>query len=400
MDTVLIVGLAALGVVTSLALGLVALLNRRVRRVSGIVAIVLTAVSTLAALWGMGIILRATAPVPDDVLLFGNTSHSVFALKASDATTRWSFSLPNPNSVISGPPVMQDGVVYASTDSGVYALAANDGHLLWHSTTTIFVEAGSIGNGVIYGSSFQGVSTNQIVAINVNDGHQLWQVAAPMNVSNLVPTSGVVFVGRNGDEQDEILALDAASGHEMWKLPLNASGFLWLTAGSDGTVYGAADAGNLLHQSLAFALNPSTRTLLWQHPLSAFPQPILTINERTLYVGTGSSMVALDAGSGNEIWHFDLGPHIGTSSFVIDQGAVYLGAAGGFYALHASDGSLVWKHADEDNVSFETPLVSHGVVFSQTGHVGPTPFFSDTSHYVYAFRESSGQQYYRHYLYS
>jgi len=88
MSTVLIVGLATLGVAVSLGLGLVALRNLRVRLVGSIVAIVLAATSALAALWGMGILFRATAPVPDDVLLFGETSHSVFALKASDATTR------------------------------------------------------------------------------------------------------------------------------------------------------------------------------------------------------------------------------------------------------------------------------------------------------------------------
>ncbi len=326
------------------------------------------------------------------MVLFGDTSHSVFALKASDATTLWNFSLPN--SVISGSPVVQDGVVYASTDSGVYALAANDGHQLWHSTTAIIVQAGSIGNGVIHGSSFiSGLSTNQFAAIAVNDGHQLWQVAAPMNVSNLVPISGLVLVG---DEKGEMLALDPASGHQMWKIPLNAGGFLWLTAGSDGTVYGAA-SGFGSQPSLAFALNPLTRTLLWQHPLSDFPQPILTINERMLYVGTGPSVVALDAGSGNEIWHFDLGHNTGTSSIVIDQGVVYLGAIGAFYALRASGGSLVWKYTDNDNVGFGTPLISHGVVFSQTGQVGPAPFFSlDTGQHVYAFRASDGQQYYRH----
>jgi outer membrane protein assembly factor BamB len=131
--------------------------------------------------------------------------------------------------------------------------------------------------------------------------------------------------------------------------------------------------------------------------LSDFPQPILTINEGTLYVGTGPSMVALDAGSGNEIWHVDLGHNTGTSSIVIDQGVVYVGAIGAFYVLRARDGSLIWKHTDNDNVGFGTPLVSHGVVFSQTRQVGPKPFFSlDTGHHVYAFRESSGQQYYCH----
>ena len=402
MNTVLIVGLATLGLFVSVVLGLVAIFNRRARPVGGLVAIVLAAVSILAALWGMGIILRATAPVPNDVLLFGDTSHSVFALKASDATTRWSFSLPT--SVISGSPVVQDGVVYASTDSGVYALAANDGHQLWHSPTAIIVQAGSIGNGVISGSSSIAIkSNNQFAAINVSNGQQLWQVPAsmasePVIVSNLVPVSGLVLVGTEqvGAEQSEVLALDQASGHQMWKIPLTAGPVLWLTAGSDGTVYGAAQRFGG-QPSMAFALNPLTRTLLWQHPLSDFPQPILTINERMLYVGTGPSMVALDAGSGNEIWHVDLGHNTGTSSIVIDRDAVYVGAIGAFYVLRASDGSLLWKHTDNDNVGFGTPLVSHGVVFSQTGQVGPTPFFSlDTGQHVYAFRESSGQQYYRH----
>lgn len=144
---------------------------------------------------------------------------------------------------------------------------------------------------------------------------------------------------------------------------------------------------------MALALNPLARTLLWQHSWSDFPQPILTINERTLYVGTGASMVALDAGSGNEIWHFDLGHNMGTSSIVLDQGVAYLGAIGAFSALRASNGSLVWKHTDNGNVGFGTPLVNHGVVFSQTRQIGSAPFFSlDTGQHVSAFHESSGQQ--------
>ena len=391
MNTVLVVGLAILGGVISLVLGLVALRNRRLRPVSSIVAIVLAVVSILAAFWSM-LLLRATAPVPDDVLLFRNTANSVSALKASDTTTLWNFSLSN--ATISGPPIAQDGVVYASTSSGVYALAANDGHQLWHSTTAIIVQAGSIAHGVMYGSSFiAGLSTNQIAAINVNDGHQLWQVAAPMNVSNLVPINGLLLVG---DAQGEILALDPASGHQMWKLSLSAGGFLWLTAGSDGTVYGAA-SGFGSQQPLAFALNPLTRVLLWQHPLSNFPQPLLTIHERTLYVGTGTSVVALDAGSGHEIWHFDLGHNTGTSSIVIDHGVLYVGATGAFYALDTNGGSLLWKHTDNNNLGFGTPLISYGVVFSQTILVGPAPFFSlDTGQHIYAFRASDGQQYYRH----
>jgi outer membrane protein assembly factor BamB len=402
MNTVLIVGLATLGVVVSLVLGLVALRHQRVRLVGSIVAIVLAATSALAALWGVGLLLRATAPVPDDVLLFGESSHSVIALKASAATTRWSFSLPN--SVSPRNLVMQDGVVYASTDSGVYALASNDGHQLWHSPTAIIVQAGSVGNGVIFGSSSIAIeSTNQFAAINVSNGQQLWQVPAsiasePVIVSNLVPVSGLVLVGTEqvGAEHSEVMALDQASGYQTWKIPFTAGPVLCLTAGSDGTVYGAAQRFGG-QPSMAFALNPLTRTLLWQHPLSDFPQPILTINGCALYVGTGPSIVALDAGSGNEIWHVDLGHNTGTSSIAIDQGVVYSGAIGAFYVLRASDGSLIWKHTDNANVGFGTPLVSHGVVFSQTRQVGPAPFFSlDTGQHVYAFRASDGQQYYRY----
>jgi hypothetical protein len=60
-------------------------------------------------------------------------------------------------------------------------------------------------------SVLSGLST-QFAAIAVKDGHQLCQVAAPMNVSNLVPVSGLVLVG---DAQGEKLALDQASGHQM-----------------------------------------------------------------------------------------------------------------------------------------------------------------------------------------
>ena len=53
-------------------------------------------------------------------------------------------------------------------------MAANDGHQLWHSPTAIIVQAGSIGNGVISGSSSIAIeSTNQFAAINVSNGQQL-----------------------------------------------------------------------------------------------------------------------------------------------------------------------------------------------------------------------------------
>jgi hypothetical protein len=85
--------------------------------------------------------------------------------------------------------------------------------------------------------------------------------------------------------------------------------------------------------------------------LSDFPQPILTIHERALYVGTVSTMVALDAGSGNEIWHVHLGHNMGTSSIVIDsEVASYLGAIGVFYEIKCSRPDL------QDRSSFVSSL--------------------------------------------
>lgn len=105
MNTALVIGLAAVGLLIALILGLVDLFNAHVRAVSGGVAAALCLLSALALLWGLGDIFRAAAPVPADTLLFRSTSTSVSALTARDASVRWNAPLAQ----LSGFPVAQDG---------------------------------------------------------------------------------------------------------------------------------------------------------------------------------------------------------------------------------------------------------------------------------------------------
>jgi outer membrane protein assembly factor BamB len=394
MNTALIVGLAVVGLLIAIILGIVALFNAHVRAVSSGVAVALCLLSVLALLWGLGIIFRTTAPVPDDVLLFRSNSTSVYALTARDASVRWTVPL----SQLSGSPVAQDGVVYVSTAGGVYAVRASDGHKLWHGTTAIQVQPGSIAQGVLYGSSVLAGIDTHLAALNVADGHQLWQIAASTNqVSNLLPVSGVVLVG---DGRGTVHALDPTSGAQRWQVAFQAGPVLWLTVAADGTVYGTTQQFGPQQPALAFALDPQTHTVRWTHTFSASSfslLPVLTVADGALYVGTETSLVALDTSLGSQRWSYPLTNGTGSSQVVVDQGIAYFGNVGGFYALHSSDGSVAWKHSDSNSLAFGTPLIVDGVVFTQTTFAGPENFFTlDSGMHVYAFRASDGQQYYRH----
>jgi outer membrane protein assembly factor BamB len=404
MPTFLIVALTVLGILVAGGLGLVALLNRRARRVSALVALGLAAASVLSGLWGLGILLHATAPVPDSVLLYSATFQTVSALSAHDATTRWSASLAPAQA--SGSPIVQDGVLYASTNVSVNAFRADDGHPLWQSPTAIQVEPGSIGDGMLFGSSVQNGQSLQLAAIALSDGHPLWQVNAPTSptfpdaISNLLPAAGVVLVG---DGQGIVHAQDPTSGAEQWQVALKTGPVVWLTADSSGTVYGTTQEVGTLGSprvaAQAFALDPQTHLVCWQHALSATTSllPILTVADGALYLGTETSLVALAATSGSPRWAYPLPNGTGPSQVVVDGGIAYVGTVGGFYALRTSDGTRLWQHADSDTLAFGTPMLSQGIVFTQTTLAGPEGFLTfDSGQHVYAFRARDGFQYYRH----
>jgi outer membrane protein assembly factor BamB len=221
--------------------------------------------------------------------------------------------------------------------------------------------------------------------------------------SNLLPVGGVVLVG---DEHGQVRALDATSGGLRWQVALPTTGpVLWLTADRAGMVYGIAQEIGVVQPALAFALDPQTQVLRWQHPFSAPARakarttnatPFLTVSGGALYVGTSSALVALDAASGSQRWQYSVSKGV-SSPIVVDQGIAYFGSIGGFYAVGTSDGTALWTHADSSSLGFGTALLSHGVVFTHAGPVGPQPWLTlDSGQHDYAFRASDGYQYYRH----
>jgi outer membrane protein assembly factor BamB len=406
MPTVFVVGLALLGLLVALVLGLVAIFNRQARRTGVVVALVFTVASLLFASWGLGFIFRAAAPVPGDVILLDGSYQTVVALSARDASTRWRVSIAPAQ--LSGSLAPQDGVVYVGTLTGVEALAAGDGHRLWQSTTSIQVDPRSIAGGVLYGASLQNGQTSPFVAaLAVATGHQMWRATGPGLgpagiVSNLLPVGDVVLVG---DDQGQVHALDTATGALRWQVALPTTGpVLWLTSDRAGTVYGIAQEIGVVQPALAFALDPQTQVLRWQRPFNIPPltktrenyaMPFLTVSGGALYVGMSTALVALDTASGHQRWQYSV-PGGAPSEPIVDQGIVYFGAIGGLYAVRTSDGTALWTHADS-SLGFGATLLSHGVVFAWGGPFGPQPWITlDSGEHLYAFRASDGYQYYRH----
>jgi outer membrane protein assembly factor BamB len=126
----------------------------------------------------------------------------------------------------------------------------------------------------------------------------------------------------------------------------------------------------------------------WKRPLGVAYSGIAVAGGRAVTMfGDGESdfVVALDAGSGEEVWRFRIGemfPKVGgadggqLSTPVIDEGTVFvLGARGTLYALKLDDGAERWSLALGEELGAKqpyfgfttTPLVSGKTVFVQAG---------------------------------
>ena len=180
-------------------------------------------------------------------------------------TLKWAFGFPGVSSVY-GQPTIAGGRVFVGVDTGyVYALDAKSGCVHWSFLADTGVRnAVSIGpgaGGAGYAAYFGDIRAN-VYAVNAETGALLWKVRAdphPLAVVTGSPTlhDGRLYVPLSSREEaaggslhypcctfrGSILALDAATGRQIWKthaIPdpparsrVNASGTqLWTGAGA------------------------------------------------------------------------------------------------------------------------------------------------------------------------
>ncbi|MBW3570156.1 MAG: PQQ-like beta-propeller repeat protein [Gemmatimonadetes bacterium] len=218
----------------------------------------------------------------------------------------------------------------------------------------------------------------RIEAFDLNTGARQWSYARPKGG----PSSLVVAGGRVMFAGDTAVALEAATGRELWRRPLPAfAGFCETDGTADAFYLGTTD-----HR--VFALNAADGSLLWERDLGPDWEYRkgtvrgMTVSGDTVYavvehdtginshIGTGDTF-ALDRRTGQVLWHHRFGDGSGLSiyqSAARVAGGLLLNTANGentFVALDRFTGREVWRVVGGASYfgPHEAPEVRGGVAF-------------------------------------
>jgi outer membrane protein assembly factor BamB len=279
----------------------------------------------------------AAPVVTDDTIYVAPPGGTLVAVDRATGERRWQFRGPG-NEPVSGAPAVAEGVLYVGlVDGTLYALDALTGQERWRIETAAPFTSPVVSDGTIF--------------LSANTTQGVYPVVA----------GDLVFIGGNCG-CDRLVALDAATGSELWTF---ASDFAWLHAVSaktgqvrwqvdgvaataapavaNGTIYAIGDDGSLV------ALDAATGTERWRRALTTDPgQPTSQITSPTV-AGEGvfialrdGTLIAFDQDDGAESWRMSIGASV-AAALVAAGDVLYLGGLDGVVrAVDADTGAELW----------------------------------------------------------
>lgn len=217
---------------------------------------------------------------------------------------------------------------------------------------------------------------------------ELWRVETGKDVySSPAVVDGMVYIGTGwgADTIGAVLALDAATGEEVWRFEgSEGSGFPSSPAVAHGTVYVGSNDFYL------YALNASDGKLIRQFApagwtaCGAVASPLITgttllasflcalegsISDTGILVNMDVVVVAFDSMTGTELWQFHSNNSSVLNSPAMSEGILVVNtvdkddySAGTVYGLDAATGSEIW-HFSATTGFIASPVIDAGLVF-------------------------------------
>ena len=390
-------------------------------------AITAGSVPRLTEIWSLDEVVGVTATptVVDGVAYFGDWSGQARAVDPATGDEVWTTELGG--AVIPSMPVEGD-TVFAASGKTLYALDRATGEVLWetevHDHPFAMISASPV---VTDGVVLQGVASGEvtvaqpdyafrgaIAAYDTETGDEVWRfdttpgdetAGAGVGIWSTPAVDaerGVLYVGTGNTYEeptsplaDSLLALDVATGEEVWSTQFTATDVfsagnpfgsdadvgvapnLWTSDGRD--LVGAADKAGVFH-----ALDRETGEVVWEAELTpgsylggaigsaAFVDDSLIVtsnvgNAENNAPGSVAEVVALDPATGEERWTIETeGTVFAPVSGV--PGVAFVGTTTGtMLALDASTGEELWRH-DAPNQVGSGPTIEDGRVLWGYGY--------------------------------
>ena len=252
---------------------------------------------------------------------------------------------------VSSPIVAKGGVFAMDTGTNVSAFVAETGERLWRAELTPEDEDdGHIGGGLAYESGRVVATTGfaQVIALDAASGAEIWRrdLGSPMRTPPTLRGGRVFAV----TVDNKLNVLDAANGDTLWTHTGIAEIASILGGGSPavdgGVVVVPYSSGELV------ALKVETGRVLWTDSLAAVKRtdvvstlahirgrPIID-RGRVIAISHGGLMVAIDLRSGRRLWDKEIGGL--ESPWVVGDYIYVMSNDGELIGLSRDDGRVYW----------------------------------------------------------
>lgn len=306
-----------------------------------------------------------TSGVPSTQGALGHAA-TVVALRTTDGSVLWRFSLPNSSDDTSYLSSVVDGAVYVVASAfgrpaTFYAFSATDGRVLWQVHPYIIRRAGTwtdwrsatVADGVVYLPVQAQDGTQHLLALRATDGTQLWDFRAPTCGEPRPPAvdNGMVYLSC-GLIKGDLYGVRASDGTLVWhrgslgwfaSAPVAANGLVYVNGtGTCGPVY------NPPCPPLAFyALDEHTGAVRWQVP-ECSSGDFVTLSDGVLYCNGQFGLIALDPSTGAVRLRYSLTAisaigRLDLQDPTIASGVIYYVGDERVNAFAAATGALLWQ---------------------------------------------------------
>lgn len=264
-------------------------------------------------------------------------------------------------------PVVAGGRVYTlDANAQISAHFADTGRKAWSRSLVPEGEDGEegYGGGMVATADAVFVATGfgEVHALDANSGATIWvrKIGAPVRSAPLLSAGRIFVITRN----DSLVALDGASGRELWRAA-GAPGVAGYGAGgspasAEGAVIAPFSSGEIAAFNLADGrrawaqtLNATRRGAALAAIADVSASPV--ISNRTVFVGSiAGVMAAHDLMTGQRRWVSDLAA-VG-KPYVAGDAIFVMTAEAKLYRLRSSDGGIVWSSQLQAHIDPNDPL--------------------------------------------
>ncbi|HEV7708278.1 MAG TPA: PQQ-binding-like beta-propeller repeat protein [Asanoa sp.] len=276
----------------------------------------------------------------------------------------WRYAGPVP---VTLPPAVVGGRVLVPGDRSLVALDLAAGAADWSVGLGAQVtSAVAVAAGTVYASTSDGVTH----AVDLGDRHERWRFAGSSDGAQVSVQDGTVYLGTRARD---LVALDATDGARRWTVPIGHS--VSRVTVADGRAYVGGEGSGVL---TAVDLHPPR--VAWSFDTGADRLVTPVAEGGTVFVagvaaaalaGRGTSLIALDAGSGVRRWSFAPPGDPPMSSFALGDRAVFVGTddtPGTLFAVDRHTGSVLWQRPVPGPV--DRPVLVGGAVLVASGGGG------------------------------